>query len=114
METENRITGDIFMWYWNNYCLPVHNPRSIIFHVPNENSHTLKSQGVIAGVSDFVLIHKKKTYFVEVKTETGKQSHKQKKFQYHVEDCLIPDSFGPSPYLIVRSLTEFKTLIKSL
>lgn len=105
--TENKIQGEIFMWFWNNHCLPVHKPRALMFHVPNENQHRLKNIGVVSGVSDLVMIYKGELYFVEVKTPDGVQSPKQKQFEQHVNDCHYT-------YVIVRSLDEFKRLIADL
>jgi len=41
----------------------------------------LKREGVLAGVADIEVWANKKTYFIEVKTEKGRQTHAQKDFQ---------------------------------
>lgn len=105
--SENKIQGEIFMWYWNNYCLPSCTPRCLMFHVPNQNQHKLKNIGVLSGVSDLVMIHKGELYFVELKTPEGSQSPKQKEFERHVNDCF-------HTYLIIRSLQEFQNFIADL
>ena len=80
----------------------------ICFSVPNEatrnNSKYIKS-GVLAGVSDLILLHNKKTYFVELKDYKGRQSDKQKDFENIV-------SLQGFKYFLVRSLDEFKKIIK--
>lgn len=45
----------------------------------------LKSEGFRLGSSDLVIVLKEKVLFVEIKTETGKQSDNQKEFQRDVE-----------------------------
>lgn len=106
-KSEARIQAEIFTWFWNNYCLPVCNPRSMMFHVPNENQHKLKTKGIgiVNGVSDLVLIHDGQTYFIEVKADDGKQSESQIEFQYHAKCVGVP-------YLIVRTLQQFQKLIQ--
>lgn len=79
----------------------------ICFSVPNEatrnNSKYIKS-GVLAGVSDLILLHNGKTYFVELKDYKGKQSDKQKEFENIV-------SLQGFKYFLVRSLDEFKKIV---
>jgi hypothetical protein len=65
---------------------------------------TLKATGVVAGVSDMIIISPKKIIFIEVKTETGKQSPDQKDFEQKVK------SMGYD-YFLVRSLDQFKAII---
>lgn len=108
--SEDQIQQQIFTWYNNNYCLKNHNPRHIIFSVPNGGSRNIleakkmKLTGTLAGVSDLIIIKQNKTIFVEVKTEKGIQSDVQKDFQSRV------DNLG-FEYLIVRSLEDFKNKI---
>lgn len=65
----------------------------------------LKRSGVLAGVSDLILIADHTILFVEMKTEKGKQSERQKEFQQNVE------RLGFS-YRICRSLEEFQITVK--
>lgn len=108
--SEDKIQQDIFMWFNNNYCLKHHDPRCIIFSVPNGGTRNkmeamkLKSTGMKAGVSDLIVILPNKVLFVEVKTETGRQSDKQIEFEKTITDL------GYS-YILVRSLGEFKTVV---
>ncbi len=105
-KTESKIQQEIVIWYRNNYCLY---DKNLIFSVPNESKSfketlTKKSIGLLTGVSDLIIVNYKKVLFVEVKTPTGKQSDKQKRFQRAVTNL----GFN---YYIVRSLEEFQTII---
>jgi hypothetical protein len=108
---EDIIQAQIFKWYHNNFCLKNHNPSHSIFAVPNgglrnkKEASKLKSTGVVAGVSDLIIIEANRVLFVEVKTETGTQSPKQKDFQKKVEVLGYR-------YLLVRSLEDFKNQIQ--
>ncbi|CAB4151561.1 hypothetical protein UFOVP600_22 [uncultured Caudovirales phage] len=79
----------------------------ICFSIPNEatrnNSKYIKS-GVLAGVSDLIVLKNGKAYFVELKDYKGRQSDKQKKF----ENMVTLEDFK---YFLVRSLDEFKKII---
>ena len=107
MTKEDVIQAEIYKWYNNNYCLNNHNPQNIIFSVPNGGTRNireamlLKATGVVAGVSDLIIVRQNEIIFVEVKTEIGKQSKEQKKFQESVEKLGFK-------YLLVRSLEDFK------
>ena len=88
-----------------NYC-KLNN--IICFSVPNEatrnNSKYIKS-GVMPGVSDLIVLLSNEVLFVEVKTATGKQSDKQKAFQFKVELLGFE-------YYVVRSLEDFKSYLE--
>jgi len=114
MQSESKVQQQCVQWYNNTYCLVHHNPRGLIFHIPNQNQYKLTNIGVLAGVSDLIIILPTKPneatgqlIFVEVKDNTGKQSDKQRAFE-----CRI-DALGYT-YAVVRSLEEFKQLIKKL
>lgn len=110
--SEDKIQQDIVIWFNNNYCLKHHAPRCSIFSVPNGGTRNkleaikLKSTGMKAGVSDLIVVMPEIVLFVEVKTETGKQSDKQKEFE------IIISKLG-FKYYLVRSLDEFKIIINS-
>lgn len=112
LKTENRIQQEIFMYFNNTFCTAKNEPRSIIFSVPND-SKDLKEQlrkkatGLMAGVSDLIVIHNGKVLFVECKDDKGRQSDKQKHFQELVE----AQGFK---YYIVRSLEEFKEIFSTI
>jgi hypothetical protein len=110
MKSEAKIQQEIIMWYRNSYCLKNNNPRNIIFSVPNESKNAVEQMrkittGLYAGVSDLIAIHFGQVIFIEVKNDTGKQSEKQKDFQKLIE----AQGFK---YFLVRSLDEFKLLLK--
>ena len=65
----------------------------------------LKATGLVAGVSDLIIIQPKRVIFVEVKTKTGTQQKTQIDFQKTVTALGFE-------YLIVRSLEEFKAAVK--
>ena len=62
-----------------------------------------KSLGLIAGVSDLIILTPNQAFFIEVKTPTGRQSEKQKEFQHKVELLGFK-------YFLVRTLEDFKNL----
>ena len=64
-KTEARIQQEIFSFYKNNYCLNFHNPKHIIFAVPNDSSskeETMRklATGMMGGVSDLIIIQPNK------------------------------------------------------
>lgn len=104
--TEDRIQQEIVQWYTNNYCLKHHKPRGLVFHVPNEQQQKRVRIGVMAGVSDLIVIlPTNKLIFVEIKTTSGKTTPKQDAFAERV------DEHGFT-YVVIRSLEGFKNLIK--
>ena len=87
--------------------------RILVFAVPNGGSrnareaHNLKLSGVLAGVSDLIILMQKRAVFVELKTDKGRQSEYQKKFQQDVEGLGFE-------YLIWRSLDDCIKFINSI
>lgn len=105
-KSESAIQQSIVVWYRNNNLTT----DNLIFSVPNESSNAReqmykKSIGMLSGVSDLICIHNGKVLFIEVKDDKGKQSDNQRKF----EQKIIANGFE---YHVVRSLDEFKPLIK--
>jgi len=102
--TESQLQQQIILFENNNYSIK---KESIIFAVPNGGSRNileaklLKATGVMAGVSDLILIIKNKIFFIELKTEKGIQSDQQKIFESKVSDLGFE-------YLIFRSLEQYK------
>lgn len=121
-ETESHIQQEICIWYRNNYCLKHHNPRCLIFSIPNEGDPRKFQTGALPGVSDLYIQHltqvtqvqlltshiSMRILWVECKTLIGKQSAKQKDFQAYVEQLGFPNE-----YHIVRSKEEFTEIIRS-
>ena len=111
---ENKIQSSAVQWFTNNYCLKHHNPKCIIFSVPNEaiqkmawkQINTFKAMGLKSGVSDVIVLLEGKVLFVEFKTEKGAQSDNQKRFQEDVQALGFE-------YHICRSLEGFQELVIS-
>lgn len=110
---EGRIQSSCVAWFWNTY--PQY--RELYFCVPNENAREdsnastgaiRRSMGVVKGVSDTILFLARDKYHalcVEFKTDVGRQSSAQVEWQSKVEA-------QGYRYEVVRSLEEFKKLIK--
>lgn len=110
---EGRIQSSCVAWFWNTY--PQY--RELYFCVPNENAREdsnastgaiRRSMGVVKGVSDTILFLARGKYHalcVEFKTDIGRQSDAQRLWQSKVEA-------QGYRYEVVRSLEEFKKLIK--
>lgn len=110
---ESEIQSESYKWFNNTYCLKFHKPRYLMFSVPNElggrgkiRTMQAKALGLTSGVSDTIVLLDKSILFVEFKTKTGRQSKKQNQFQKRVEALGFE-------YFIIRSVEEFKDLIKS-
>ena len=67
----------------------------------------LKDEGVKAGVADLCILLKNQTIFVEMKTETGKQSLLQKEFEKIVK------SYGHQ-YYVLHSIKECEEFLKNV
>jgi hypothetical protein len=105
--TESRLQAECFQYHWNTYP----NERRKLFMVHNSprnaiDGNRLKAQGMVAGVSDMLLLRNDKPPLcIEIKTATGTQQRNQKEWQQ------VAESTGAN-YVIVRSLDEFKDIIK--
>jgi len=97
---------------WFNLQYPEY--RGLLFAVPNGGARSkatagkLKAEGVVAGVSDLILLVPSYGYgglCIEMKTPKGKQSPEQKEWQNKVEG-------QGYDYRLCRSLDEFMTEIK--
>ena len=103
--TEAQLQQSIIIWFRNNYQI---HGKGLIFSVANESTYknkTFKNTGTMAGVSDLIVILNGKTIFVELKTETGIQSEKQKEFETKVKQL-------NQEYYLIRSLEAFKDEIE--
>jgi len=128
--SESQIQAESYRWFTNEYGLKHHNPRMVMFSVPNELammlrgvlmetrlpqakidqiiavlSQRMKNMGLLPGVSDTVVVMPEKVLFIEFKTETGYQSDKQKEFQSAVQSC-------HHQYHVCRSLEQFQQIIQ--
>ena len=111
-KSEAKIQQEIYLYYHNSYCLPNHNPRGLIFSVPNESSSVSdtihkKNIGLLPGTSDLIICKPcGELVFVEVKDHKGRQSPKQIDFQQRVTKLGFR-------YILVRSLEDFITQLAS-
>lgn len=107
--TESVLQFEIFTYHWNTFP----DERGQLFHINNKSSNRIegnrmKALGVIPGVSDMVFFAQNgKVYFIELKTEKGRQSAPQIAFQ------ALCERLGHT-YVIIRSLDEFKTFHNNL
>ena len=102
--TEAQLQQSIIIWFRNNYQM---HGKGLIFSVANESTYknkTFKNTGTMAGVSDLIVVLPNKTIFVELKTETGIQSDKQKLFESKIKEL-------NQEYYLIRSLEQFKTIL---
>mgnify|MGYP001184892280 CR=1 FL=1 len=106
-QSENAIQQQIVRWYKNTYCLKHHNPRCMIFHVPNQMQQRFVSIGLLPGVSDLIINHNGQWVCIEVKDHKGKLSEAQEDFAIRVE------TMG-TKYYMVRSLNEFIEAVSKL
>ena len=108
--TEDQLQNQIYVYFNNTYCLKNHNPRGLIFSIPNGSSRDvreavkLKATGLTKGASDLIVIAPNgKLMFIELKTDKGVQSEYQKEFENRVT------ALGYE-YHLIRSLEDFKIL----
>lgn len=84
----------------------------LVFAVPNGGSRNaleganLKKEGVLAGVSDLIIILKNRVVFVEIKTQKGKQQESQKLFENQIKKHNLE-------YYIWRNLEEAVEFVKN-
>lgn len=105
---EQRIQQACIKWYEYSYPKLRHCLHSNNNNAKNKTQGAIwKSMGMLAGVSDLEYNRDGKTYFIEIKTEKGRQSAYQKEFQEKITN----EGFE---YFIIRSLDEFIELIQSI
>ena len=109
IKLENAIQQEIFIWFSNEYA---RHGKGLIFSCPNggfrdaREGKTLKNTGLLAGVSDLIiLLPNAITIFIEVKRPGKNQTPEQVKFMNDVRLLGFQ-------YFIVRSLQEFKYIIQ--
>ena len=109
--TEDILQAKLYKWYHNTYCNKLSNPQHCIFSVPNgglrskSEAAKFKATGLLSGVSDLIVIQPNRIIFVELKLPTGKQQKSQIDFQNKVNNLGFE-------YYVVRSLEEFKEIIR--
>lgn len=113
--TEDEIQRDCVFWFRQKYSRKDSKPFAVIFAVPNGGARSgltakiLQSTGVLAGVTDLIMLHNSKVYFIELKTSTGTLSKSQKRFKLMLEMCGFEENWH-----MVRGVEEFKELINKL
>lgn len=103
--TEQQLQSKCFTRLWNEQP----QTRGCFFAITNNSEHVgramqRKAMGLVAGVADTCFIWDGKTYFLEFKTETGRQSEKQKWWQSVCEQHSIQ-------YIIIRTEEQFFNFI---
>lgn len=106
-QIEHRLQCSCVTWFRLQY------PRLVLFAIPNGGARSittgamLKAEGVLTGVADLFLMFPVKLFhglFIEMKTDKGRQSESQKKFQ------MLAESNGYK-YVVCRSFEDFKNEI---
>lgn len=102
---EDQLQAQCTQWFWNTY----HAERQMLFHVDNNSWNRVigakkKALGVVAGISDLVLILCGTVVFIELKDGDGVQSPEQRSFEEKVVE-------RGHKYKIIRSLDEFKKFV---
>lgn len=102
---ESRLQSSCKTWFdlqHNQYA-------KLLFAVPNGGARSvveakiMKGEGVVAGVSDMILLVPRGRYAslcIEFKTKTGKQTQLQKELQKTAEE-------NGNRYVVVRSIEDF-------
>lgn len=109
-DEEHRLQSACVRWFRYQYPNLAHS----LFAVPNGGRRDattgarLKDEGVLAGVSDLVLLQLRGgsgAMLIEMKTRSGRQAPTQKEWQRKVE----ADGYR---YVVIRSLDEFITEVQ--
>lgn len=109
-DLEHKLQCQMVKWFRMQYPNMKHN----LFSVPNGGRRDevtaakMKAEGALAGVSDLILLKSNRFYgalLIETKTQTGKQSDKQKEWQQKITN----DGYK---YVVVRSLDDFMREVK--
>ena len=107
MNKEDALQSKIVIWFKNNYQM---HGKGLIFSCPNGGTRNiveakkLKETGLMAGVSDLIVLLETKILFVELKIEKGIQSDAQKLFETRILNLGYE-------YHLIRDLETFKSLI---
>lgn len=112
LKSEDRIQQEAIMWFRNTYGLKHHNPRCVMFSVPNSGENQKEQMkkiatGLLPGVSDTILVLPNKVIFCEFKDAKGRQSDKQIDFENRVTALGFE-------YWIIRNLEDFKNKVAQL
>lgn len=108
-DEEHKLQVSMVNWFQLQYPSMRHN----LFAVPNggrrdaATGRRLKDEGVLAGVSDLILLKSNQHYgalLIETKTKKGTQRESQKEW----ESKITADGYK---YVVVRSLDEFINVV---
>lgn len=109
-QSEDALQQKCCFWFWNEYP----HLRLLLFSVPNGGTRDkrevkkLKATGLTPGVSDLILLFKGVAYLIELKKDKfANQSGNQIDWQ----EAVSAQGFT---YFIIRSLIDFKLLIKTI
>jgi hypothetical protein len=98
-KSESRIQQECVEWF-RNKCIKDVLPY-LLLSIPNDNQKFLKGTGLLKGASDLIMVVPNKVYWIEMKTQKGRQSPEQKNFELSVKNLGFD-------YLLLRSLEEFQ------
>lgn len=98
-KTEANIQNEIIIW-----C-NLNRPDVVLIPVVNEAAYNNRNQTILKGTSDLIAVLKDKVVFIEVKHGYNKQTKPQIVFERRVNAL-------NHEYHIVKSVEEFKTIIK--
>jgi hypothetical protein len=111
MNFEDLLQQKCVTWFKNEYQM---HGKGLIFSVPNGGfrnaveAKKLKATGVMAGVSDLIVLFPNKAYFIELKDgNKGFQSESQMLFESKVKELGFE-------YYLVRNFDQFTDLCKTL
>lgn len=105
LTTEIQLQAACFQWHWNSFPLL----RGTLFHINQKarnaiEGNQMKAIGVVPGVSDLCnILPFGRVRWIEMKTQDGRQSPDQVKFQRLCEEL-------GHEYIICRTFEEFKLL----
>ena len=109
MNKEDLLQQKCVIWFKNNYQM---HEKGLIFAVPNGGTRNiieakkLKATGTMPGVSDLIVVLDSKVLFIELKTDSGKQSDAQIIFETKITNL-------NHEYILIRNEEEFKNTILS-
>lgn len=89
--TEDQFQALLVKKYNNLYCLKHHEPRNMIFSIPNGGLRNkmeamkLQATGLLAGATDLIVIHFGVLHFVEIKKKGEKPRANQLEFAERVK-----------------------------
>lgn len=107
-QSEAAIQSKCVIWFHNAF--PEY--RGLMFSINNNSEHVVramnrKSMGLVPGVADTCLFLQGDAYFIEFKTESGKQSPAQKEWQ-----TKIVNQHGQ--YFICRTFEQFTLIVYNI